>query len=233
MQVRHDLALTLPWMAQGTELVRAAADQADLARPTRLPGWTGAHVLAHLAGNARALLRLAAWGRTGVETPMYASREQRAAEIEAGAAADAQLLRQQFADTAGQLSSALEALPESALSAQVRSATGRPLPVRELPWMRIREVWLHALDLDERLSLQDLPEQLRGELLADVLASFQARAQVPRLELRVDDQCWQLGTGGAPQSLVLDRDEALAWLTGRPSGRPAAGQQLPAMPPWL
>ena len=44
------------------------------------------HVVAHVHYNARALRRLVQWATTGTENRMYASPEQRASEIEAGAA---------------------------------------------------------------------------------------------------------------------------------------------------
>src|SRR5438046_9071592 len=65
----------------------------ELARPLKLPGWTGKHLLAHLAGNARALGRLADWARTGTPNPMYAGSDERAREIEATAGLDASVLR--------------------------------------------------------------------------------------------------------------------------------------------
>src|SRR5437867_2511529 len=48
-----------------------------------LPGWTRGHVLTHIARNADALINLTVWARTGVRTPMYPSREVRAATIDA------------------------------------------------------------------------------------------------------------------------------------------------------
>ncbi|KIX77423.1 mycothiol maleylpyruvate isomerase, partial [Streptomyces sp. MBRL 601] len=59
--------------------VAGTLDDAALAEPSRLPGWTRGHVLSHLARNADALLNVMA-GR-----PMYASAEARDADIEAGA----------------------------------------------------------------------------------------------------------------------------------------------------
>ena len=57
-------------------------EDGDLRAESLLPGWTRAHVLAHLANNADALVNLLTWARTGVETPMYASPEAREAGIE-------------------------------------------------------------------------------------------------------------------------------------------------------
>jgi uncharacterized protein (TIGR03083 family) len=80
---------TLTWMKDGTE--RLLADLAGLpdealAAPTALPGWTRRHLLAHLAANAGALRNLVYWARTGEERRMYASQQQRDADIAAGAA---------------------------------------------------------------------------------------------------------------------------------------------------
>src|SRR5262245_60740584 len=59
-------------------LLTAAAglDDAAVAGPSRLPGWSRGHVLAHLARNADALVNAFA------SRPMYASGEAREAEIE-------------------------------------------------------------------------------------------------------------------------------------------------------
>ena len=46
---------------------------------------TRAHVLTHVARNADAMANLIQWARTGTPTPAYASREQRDADIAAGA----------------------------------------------------------------------------------------------------------------------------------------------------
>src|SRR3954447_21274961 len=71
-------------MSSGTSFFDSVAG-GDLDRPSALPGWTRRHVVAHVAFNARALMRLLHWARTGEKTPMYASAEARNAEIEEGA----------------------------------------------------------------------------------------------------------------------------------------------------
>src|SRR4051812_24832744 len=128
MTGRHDLAVTLPWLREGTALLSTVVGgltDEQFAHPSALPGWTRAHVIGHVARNADALGRLAAWARTGVPTPMYADREQRAAEIEASAAQSPGALRDDLAATAASLDAAVTALDEEAWHAQVRSALGR------------------------------------------------------------------------------------------------------------
>src|SRR5690606_21685892 len=81
-QARH-------WSRLGTDLLLKAADgldDADFAAPGTLPGWSRAHVTAHVAANAEALSNLVHWAATGEPTPMYASPEERAAGIERGRA---------------------------------------------------------------------------------------------------------------------------------------------------
>src|SRR6266516_7719364 len=54
----------------------------DLRAPSRLPGWTRAHVLAHLARGADAMRYLLIRARSGEDRPAYASEQERAAAIE-------------------------------------------------------------------------------------------------------------------------------------------------------
>src|SRR4051812_32675009 len=60
-------------------------DDAAIAGPSLLPGWTRGHVLTHLARNADSYVNLLTWARTGVPTPQYPSPQARVADIEAGA----------------------------------------------------------------------------------------------------------------------------------------------------
>ena len=79
------------WMQQGTKLfdaVLSGLDDDELTGPTALAGWTGRHLVAHVAANADALSNLVHWAASGQETPMYASMAQRDADIEAGARRD-------------------------------------------------------------------------------------------------------------------------------------------------
>jgi maleylpyruvate isomerase len=237
---RRDTGQTLPLMGAGTEfLVRAVGALPDdaLHEPSALPGWTRAHVVAHVARNAEALTRLATWARTGVETPMYPDRETRAAEIEASAQAPVDALRRELLSTAGDLDVALAALDDDAWQATVRSALGRPLPAAEVPWMRIREVWLHAVDLDAGAELSDIPAQVVDALLDDATSTLSARDGCPSAVLAPADreQSWQLGEPGTSVVVSGPAAAVLGWLVGRTDGAgvTATGGPLPTPPPWL
>jgi maleylpyruvate isomerase len=237
---RRDIARTLPLMGAGTEfldrLVGTLPDDA-LREPSALPGWTRAHVLAHVARNAEALTRLATWARTGVETPMYPSREARAEEIEATAKAPAQTLRDELISTARDLDAALAALDPDGWRAMVRSALGRPMPAAEVPWMRIREVWLHAVDLNAGARLTDLPPEVVDALLDDATETLSARDGCPSAVLVPTDrdQRWSLGPPGDAVELGGTAAALLGWLVGRTGGEgvTAAGGVVPEPPRWL
>lgn len=228
-------------MRRGTELfvrlVEALSDDA-LREPSALPDWSRAHVIAHLARNAEALTRLASWARTGIETPMYASREQRAVEIETSAKAPAGTLRQELVGTADALEAALGNLDGDAWQAQVRSALGRPLPAAEVPWMRVREVWLHAVDLDAGATVADLLPDVVDALLDDAGAFLSAKADCPaaRLAPTDRDRIWVLGARDGAVEVCGRAADVLGWLIGRTGDErltTADGSPVPVPPRWL
>jgi len=237
---RRDTGLTLPLMGAGTEfLVRAVDALPDdaLREPSALPGWSRAHVVAHVARNAEALTRLATWARTGVETPMYPDRAARAAEIESSAQEPVEVLRRELVSTARDLDAALAALDDTTWQSTVRSALGRPLPAVEVPWMRIREVWLHTVDLAAGAELGDLPPEVVDALLDDASATLSARDGCPSaLLVPVDrERRWQLGEPGSPVAVSGPAADVMGWLIGRTDGAgvTATGGPLPTPPPWL
>ncbi|HEY2696478.1 MAG TPA: maleylpyruvate isomerase family mycothiol-dependent enzyme [Pseudonocardiaceae bacterium] len=238
MSDRHELVKTLPWLRQGTTCLLAAVDNLtdDLLRaPSALPGWTKAHVVGHLARNAEALIRLANWAGTGVETPMYASRDQRAVEIEEAANLSGAVLRSEVATTARALDEAIATLDNGGWRATVRSALGRVVPATEIPWLRIREVWLHAIDLRAGVTVEDLPAGVIDLLLDDTTGILSGKDSCPAVLLTPSDRdrTWQLrGSRGQPASITAPAAELAGWLTGRiPGGTIAA--HLPQLPTWL
>ena len=140
----------LDWFRGGEQYVLdAVADlrDDDLTGPSLLPGWTRAHVVGHLARNADALRNLLAWARTGDPSPMYRSVEERADGIEATAGLAPGPLRADLAEAVARLVADVEAMPAEAWNGEVLTARGRPIPASEVPWMRVRESWIHVVDL--------------------------------------------------------------------------------------
>ena len=224
---------TIDWWERG-ELhlgtVLGRLTDAEFDAPSLLPGWSRRRVLAHLARNADALVNLLTWARSGVETPMYPSTGAREAQIEETAGLPDDALRAEVLAATERLAGAVLTLPVEAWSAPVRTAQGREVPAAEVPWMRCREVWVHAVDLDAGGSFADIPEDVLAALVDDVFRRWDARDQVPDVAVFAGDREW--GTGALAVAGTLPA--VTAWLTGRSSG---AGLQadgpLPELAPWL
>ena len=230
----------LPWAADGAAYLRGMltrmGDEA-FAKPSSLPNWTRAHVLTHVARNADALINLLTWARTGVPTPPYSSTEQRNADIEAGAKRSPAEIRADLVASSNRLAAAVRGMPEEAWSARV-DFRGRRILASDVLWLRAREVWIHAIDLDAGASFDDLPRPMLRELLTDVSATFSARKDVPRLLLAPSDESrtWNVGEGPDPVEVRGPAAAVAAWLLGRSKGRDlrtAEGARPPALPAWL
>ncbi len=222
----------LAWWADGELAVAGrldALDDDELAAPSALPDWSRAHVVAHLARNADALVNLLTWARTGVETPMYPSREVRNAGIETTAAQLPEELRADYAAACARLAVAIETMPASAWTARVRSGQGRDIPATDVPWMRAKEVWVHGVDLRAGLTFADLPTDLCAVLVDEVLALFAGREQTPDATIVATDVDRTWGTGAArvegPVAAIA------AWLTR--SDASGLSGDVPPVPAWL
>jgi maleylpyruvate isomerase len=221
----------LGWMDAGTQLFLNTVDtltDAELDAASGLPGWDRRHVIGHVARNAEALGRLLDWASTGVETPMYASVEQRAADIEAAARQDADGLRADVHTTADAFAAKLDA--HEAWDARVRTAQGRDIPASNVPWMRSCEVWLHVVDLEAGTRVSDFPDDVVDALLNETVVWF-AKHDCPPVLLQANDRgrVWQVGTGA--EATVGTAGDLLAWLVGREDGSALSGPR-PQLPPW-
>jgi maleylpyruvate isomerase len=139
------------------DTVRRFSDD-DVRRPSLLPGWTRAHVLAHLVGGAGALRNLLDSARTGEVTPAYASQEARDAAIEAGSRQDGATLLGQLIASADRFRAAATAMPEAAWERSVPVLSGAPMPATELLERRLVELELHHTDLDAGYAVEDWPK---------------------------------------------------------------------------
>jgi maleylpyruvate isomerase len=224
----------MKWLNEGTNLLTetvAKLGDAEFDEPSGLPGWTRRHVVAHVAANAEALQRLTYWARTGERTPMYASADQRNADIEAGSELPVARLREWLSEATEKLTADLAALPADAWENVVSTAQGKPVPATEIPWMRTREVWIHTVDLDAGVGYEDFPVDLCAALLTDVCG---ARTPERGVLLRATDceDVWRI-TGADPVAEVTGTRAGLArWITGRgttgltPSTPPELGRWL-------
>ncbi|WP_457962269.1 maleylpyruvate isomerase family mycothiol-dependent enzyme [Arthrobacter sp. D1-29] len=219
---------------------------ADLDGPSLLPGWTRRHVTAHIGYNARALARLIEWAATGIETPMYPSPEARNQEIAFGATLSPIALRNLFDHSAVHLNVEWRDLPAHAWHHKVKTAQGRIVPASETVWMRTREVWIHAVDLDNGATFADIPAPVLTRLLKDITSAWATRGTDAGLRISVT------GTDQPEQPPVLYGDAAaespveiagplaavVEWAAGRGStgvtaSGPGTTEGTPAAPAWI
>jgi len=212
---------------------------ADFDAPSLLPGWTRRHLVAHVGFNARAVARLVEWARTGVETPMYDSPTQRAEEIAFGATLPVEALRNLAAHAAVHLNVEWRDLPEEAWAHEVRTAQGRLVPAVETVWMRTREVWIHAVDLDNGGRVADFPLELLDALLEDLVKVWRRKRRDgdPDIRLEPSDRSATYSILGTGDGLVV-RGRAVdlvGWGLGRASGGVLTpeGEPPPKAPEWL
>lgn len=228
----------LEWMDEGTELFRSALsgfDSGQLLRPSLLEGWTVAHVISHVNSNARALVNLTVWASTGVETPMYSSNDQRASDIEAGAGKPLESLVSDFDSSADELSRSLLSLSPEQLDYMVKSAKGRDISTSEIAWMRVRELWVHSVDLGTGIAFSRFPTGLLRALIDEAVAGYASRGAVSGLVLFAGDtgRSWRIGSDGGDTVSGSEADLA-SWLLGRSDGGTlSVTGPLPELPPWL
>ncbi len=235
----------------GRTLALAAAaarlGSADVAAPSGLPGWSRGHVLAHVANQADAAGGVLLRAADGEVASMYPSQAERDAAIDAGASASPEALVLRVLESAARLHDAWRALPEDRLDVEFTAPAGWFRPVRDVPWLRWREVALHAVDL--RLG-QGAPfggpgpgAALAERLLAETAEAFAARAGVPPLELVATDTgrtypvrsgAAAAGAGGPVTTVRGGTGDLVLWLTGRTDGAGLSPSgALPALPAWL
>ncbi|WP_369045998.1 maleylpyruvate isomerase family mycothiol-dependent enzyme [Sinomonas sp. P10A9] len=215
MVARHDLVTDAETRAglltarRGTAFFARKLNElayADMDEPSLLPGWSRRHVIAHVGYNARAVARLVEWAATGIETPMYPSPEARNEEIEFGATLPPTALLNLYDHSAIHLSVEWRDLPDARWGEEVRTAQGRTVPVSETVWMRTREVWLHAVDLDNGARFADIPTEVLRRLIGHIWGAWQKRAETAGLAVRV------LGAEDGPT--LRDPDAAETVVTG-------------------
>ncbi|MFY0408724.1 maleylpyruvate isomerase family mycothiol-dependent enzyme [Solicola sp. PLA-1-18] len=231
-QVREDLAL----VRLGTAYYRRVLDSltdAALDGPTLLPGWTRRHLTAHVGYNARALARLVEWAASGEENPMYPSPGARNEEIELGATLNPAALRNLSEHAAIDLDVRWRDLPADRWAFEVVTAQGRTVPVAETVWMRSREVWLHAVDLDAGGRLADVPTPVLQRLLADIVGAWTRRGEIDGLVVETDGGR-RLGDVDAASPAVVSGPlvDVVGWATGRSVPR-AGDKSRPVAPRWI
>ena len=143
----------------------------DLRAPSLLPGWTRAHVLAHLSRSADAMRNLLIGARSGQDRPAYASAEARRAGIEYGAGLRPDELVADLAASAMAWRTVARQLPDEAWQVPVRVLDAAPFPAAQLLARRLVEVELHHCDLGAGYAPADWPAAFAAMELAEPMRS--------------------------------------------------------------
>ncbi|MFI6057125.1 maleylpyruvate isomerase family mycothiol-dependent enzyme [Streptomyces sp. NPDC051286] len=223
----HDLAA----VREATDRLLGATvklDDVTAVEPSRLPGWSRGHVLAHLSRNADALVNVLQ-GR-----PMYADSETRDRDIERDASRP---LTEQLADLRESAARFLAAAAEPAdWSRTITMRNGVTDSASRVPFRRWIEIELHHVDLGIGYELEDLPDEFVTREIDFLAERFGRHPEVVSTGLADDDgRFWTTG-GSAEGPAVAVRGpapELLGWLAGRRDGSvlEVDGGPLPVLPP--
>jgi maleylpyruvate isomerase len=231
----QSLAVDIGRMQREAAMVMATvASLADdeLSKPTKCEGWTRAHVIAHLARGADAVTNLATWAVTGQETPAYASREKRDAEIEAGAELSAAELTHALEQANARLLEALQELAHGVRVATLPTLSSGEINAFSLPARRTAELIVHHDDLDTTWEWHEAdPDAILDSIEVCVLR-LQVHPDSPGLHVIAGEgEEWVVGDGS--YKIEGYYDELLPFLA---RGQVEEGLQyeadLPKLPPW-
>lgn len=201
---------------------------ADWAAPSLLPGWSRAAVVAHLALNGEAFVRVLTGARHGEPSPMYASSAARDADIAALATEPGPAIRDRLEDAEAAILALLPTLPDEAWAGGFPRAPGdADRPTRGVPTMRWRELEIHHADLGCAYGPASWPADFALDLLEARLADG-----VPATLVATDlGRTW---TSDGPTTVRGTAADLAWWLTGRaPSPSLVAdGGHLPEIGAW-
>lgn len=235
--LRGDLAA----VARHTELLVAHATHLDdVTAPSLCEGWSRAHVLTHVARNAEAILRLSEWALDGQRREMYpGGTTARDAEIEQGAARvgtiaagdtrPAGVFADDLADTAAALGPRLAELTGPLAVDQVEMRGGMKVSPLALPFLRLREVVYHHVDLDDGFTFADVEPALVHRFVDDAVSRLRMGSHPPDLALRTaEGDEWLVGD--ATTEVLGSSAGLLLWLARRIATGVRSDGALPELP---
>lgn len=227
--------MTVERLTEATHRLVLAVDdlgEDQLAGDSLLPGWSRAHVVAHLALNAEGLAGALLGVREHRAVPMYESQDARDRDIEELAAAEPSELRARFLAGITTVGEEIAELPENLAGTRIeRTPGGRTFAAAAVPGMRLREVEIHHVDLDAGYLRSSWPVEFALSLVQTLVD--RADASGPFTAYATDaDRRFDHGAGG-PRVSGTAADLGW-WLTGRGDGEglTSEGGDLPRMGAW-
>lgn len=207
----------------------------DWSAESLLPGWSRAHVVAHLALNGEALRDVLVGAVERQPVAMYPSPEARDTDIEELAQADPAELRERLLAVLTTFQEATVAVPDDLWGGTFERTPGGPtFPLESVPLMRVREIEIHHADLDAGYTAAQWPPGF-SESVVDGMV----RRLDPETSFRVtpldSDRSWDVGRVGDATAVVTGPVAQIAWwLTGRPPGEQVSCSRgdLPTIGAW-
>jgi maleylpyruvate isomerase len=213
-------------------------DDESVRRPSELPGWSRAHVVAHLSRNADAFTRVLGQAAAGEPASMYDSNEQRDRDIdETVRAHDLDGLVADATDAVGRLTNALWACRADPGASFARLAGGDvTFPLDTVGPRRRAEVEIHHADLDVGYAPAEWPADFSRSLVKQRQDEMAALPEgCPSMVLSATDVegLWKFGEGQGPEIHGAVGDLAW-WLVGRGGGRglTCSSGELPVLGRW-
>lgn len=234
----QDVALALEDLHRSDQRVVRTVDSLtveDWTAASVLPGWTRAHVVAHLALNAEGFAGALAGLVEGELVPIYPSNQSREEGIAELAAQDPEEIRERFFAATQRFRDVALELEDQHWAATVHRLPEGPIwPADGLVAARQREVEIHHADLGAAYGHADWPTGFTAVLLDQVTATHAESPDTPSFTASATDldRSWSLG---APAPVVTGTAADLAWwLIGRGDGEGLSSDDgtLPVLGPW-
>lgn len=184
-------------------------------QPSRLPGWTRAHVASHLARNADAMRRLVRSLLLHGPAQLYPPELDRMEQIEEGSHRSALDLQIDMDTSAGLLHESFNQLEESGDDRPLRLSDTVEIGAQLLPLARLGEVVVHHVDLDCGYDMYDIDGDIATLLLQWTVLT--AAGSWPHQAVSMTASSGFTGTlGEGEPTEVTGTDQALlGWLVGR------------------
>lgn len=224
-------------LAQATSALLGATmglSEEQWREPSRLPGWTRAHLGAHIAQNARALHRVIEGVLNGAPVAMFASAALRDHEIEQGATQTGVELQTSLDTTASRFARTIDGLSESQREDEVELRNGFTMPLGQVSINRLSEVVFHHVDLDTGFVLEEASARSIEWLLQFWAFRLHRREDFPSLLLDTGEHEYEVGNHGWGTNyrrLSGSPVQLLAWITGRGDGSEIEGASEVTLPP--
>lgn len=216
----HDIEATVHLLQDASARLIRTVDgftDDDWGAPTLLPGWTRAHVVAHLALNSEGLVAALGGVVAGEPVSMYSSQEGRDGDIEELAGAEPAELRDRMLAGVTEFDDAAAAVPEDRWGTSIERTPGsdRTFVAAATLGMRLREVEIHHADLGTGYPHREWPTAFSAQVLDAMTKRGAVREPFTAAPTDLDGT-WTFGQGGPTVS--GSAADLAWWLTGRGTG---------------